>query len=291
VTVAVTAQSNGQGHETTFAQIAADRLGLPMEQIKVLQGDTDRTGFGGGTGGSRSVTVCGAAIVLATDKIVARGKELAAHMFNTQPDAIDFVDGVFLARGTNQSIDIAALARASYAVQIVPFGQELGLEASGHAGGHIPNFSSGCHICEVEIAPETGTVELVNYVSVDDFGQLINPMLVEGQMHGGIAQGLGQAMCENVVYDSDSGQLLTGSFMDYRLPKAADFPPFVLSTNRTDTKTNPLGVKGAGEAGTTAAPPAFMNAIIDALSELGVHHIDMPASPEKIWRACQNQQS
>lgn len=209
VTVAVTAQSNGQGHETTFAQITADRLGVPIEQIKVLQGDTDRTGFGGGTGGSRSVTVCGSAIVLAADKIIARGKQIAARLFNNNEAAVDFIDGVFLIRGTNQSIDIAALARASYSVLTVPLGEELGLEASGHAGGHLPNFSSGCHICEVEIAPETGSVAIVNYVSVDDFGQMINPMLVEGQMHGGIAQGLGQALCENCVYDADSGQLPT----------------------------------------------------------------------------------
>lgn len=287
VTVAISAQSNGQGHETTFAQIAADQLGVPLENIKILQGDTDRTGFGGGTGGSRSVTVCGSAIVLASEKIIVRGKQIAARMFNAKDSDVDFVDGVFLIRGTNQSIDIRALARASYSVQTVPLGEELGLEASGHAGGHLPNFSSGCHICEVEISPETGSVEIVNYVCVDDFGQMINPMLVEGQVHGGIVQGLGQALCENCVYDDESGQLLTGSFMDYRLPKAVDFPLFLWAANRTDSKTNPLGVKGVGEAGTTAAPPAVMNAIVDALSEFGVRHIDMPATPEKIWRACQ----
>jgi carbon-monoxide dehydrogenase large subunit len=287
VTVAVSAQSNGQGHETTFAQIAADCLGMPFDQIKVLQGDTDRTGFGGGTGGSRSVTVCGSAIVLAANKIIARGKQLAAHMFKAQTTDVEFADGVFIVRGTNKSIDIAALAKASYSVQLVPLGEELGLEASGHAGGHVPNFSSGCHVCEVEISPETGSVTIVNYVAVDDFGQMINPMLVEGQMHGGIVQGLGQALCEQCIYDPDSGQILTGSFMDYRIPKATDFPRLIWVANRTDTTTNPLGVKGAGEAGTTAAPPAFMNAVVDAMSEFGVRNIDMPATPEKIWRACQ----
>jgi carbon-monoxide dehydrogenase large subunit len=287
VTVAVSAQSNGQGHETTFAQIAADRLGVPVEQVRVLQGDTDRTGFGGGTGGSRSVTVIGSAIVLATDKIVKRGKCLTARMLSAKEDDIDFADGVFVVRGTNRSIDIRALARASYSVLTVPLGEELGLEASGHAGGHVPNFSSGCHVCEVEITPETGSIAIVNYLSVDDFGQMINPMLVEGQVHGGVVQGIGQALCENCVYDEDSGQLLTGSLMDYRLPKASDFPRFTWAANRTDATTNPLGVKGAGEAGTTAAPPAVINAIVDALSEFGVRHIDMPATPEKIWRACQ----
>jgi len=286
VTIAVSAQSNGQGHATTFAQIAADQLGVPFDHVKVLQGDTDRTGFGGGTGGSRSVTVCGSAIVIAADKVISRGKQIAGHMFGKKSDEVEFKDGVFFVRGTNQTTDICALARASYAVQNLPVGQELGLEASGHAGGHLPNFSSGCHVCEVEITPETGMITIARYVAVDDFGQMINPMLVEGQVHGGIAQGIGQALCENCIYDRDSGQLLTGSFMDYRLPRATDFPRFVSATNRTDSTTNPLGVKGAGEAGTTAAPPAFMNAIIDALSEFGVRHLDMPATPEKLWRAC-----
>ncbi len=288
VTVAVSAQSNGQGHETTFAQIAADRLGVPYEHVKVLQGDTDRTGFGGGTGGSRSVTVCGGAIVLAADKIIARGKQLTASMFEATEDNIDFANGVFVVRGTNKSIDITSLARASYSVQSVPRGEELGLEASGHYGGHVPNFSNGCHVCEVEIEPETGSLEIVSYVAVDDFGQLINPMLVEGQVHGGIAQGLGQALYEQCVYDQESGQLLTGSLMDYGLPRATDLPHFSCSVNNTLSKTNPLGVKGAGEAGTTAASPAVMNAIIDALSNYGVRELDMPATPEKIWRACQS---
>ena len=287
VTVAVSAQTNGQGHATTFAQIAADQLGVPFEQIRILQGDTDQTGSGGGTGGSRSVTVCGTAIVLAAKKIIARGRQIAAHMLRTDEENIEFHDGIFLLRGTNQSIDIVALARASYSVLNIPLGEELGLEASGHAGGHVPNFSSGCHVCEVELSPETGTVEIVNYVAVDDFGQLVNPMLVQGQVHGGIMQGIGQALCENCIYDAQSGQLLTGSLMDYRLPKATDFPQFVWASNQTNTATNPLGVKGAGEAGTTAAPPAVINAIVDALSKFGIRHIDMPATPEKIWRACQ----
>jgi len=290
VTVAVSAQSNGQGHETTFAQIAADRLGLPYEQVKVLQGDTDRTGFGGGTGGSRSVTVCGGAIVLAAEKIVARGKQLTAKIFDAKESNIDFVDGVFLVRGSNKSIDIASLARASYSVQSVPQGEELGLEASGHYGGHVPNFSNGCHVCEVEIEPETGSLEIVNYVAVDDFGELINPMLVEGQVHGGVAQGLGQALYEQCVYDRDNGQLLTGSLMDYGLARASDLPNFVWRANNTQSASNPLGVKGAGEAGTTAASPAVMNAIMDALSSYGVRELDMPATPEKIWRACQGAQ-
>jgi carbon-monoxide dehydrogenase large subunit len=288
VTVAISAQTNGQGHATTFAQIASDRLGVPFEHVRVLQGDTDRTGFGGGTGGSRSVTVCGSAIVLAADKIVLRGKQIAAWMFGAKLEDIEFRDGIFEVHGTNKTIDMASLARASYSVQNVPVGEELGLEASGHAGGHLPNFSNGCHVCEVEITPETGTLMIIRYVAVDDFGQMINPMLVEGQVHGGIVQGLGQAMCENCIYD-DSGQLLTGSFMDYRLPKAADFPFFEWSTNRTDSTTNTLGVKGAGEAGTTAAPPAVMNAVIDALKDFGVRHLDMPVTPEKLWRACNDQ--
>jgi carbon-monoxide dehydrogenase large subunit len=288
VTVAVSAQSNGQGHETTFAQIAADRLGIPYERVKVLQGDTDRTGFGGGTGGSRSVTVCGGAIVLAADKIIARGKQLAASMFDAKEQDVDFSDGIFVVRGSNKSIDITSLAQASYSVQSVPRGQELGLEASGHFGGHVPNFSNGCHVCEVEIEPETGNLEIIRYVAVDDFGQLINPMLVEGQVHGGIAQGLGQALYEQCVYDRESGQLLTGSLMDYGLPRATDLPHFICHTNNTQATTNPLGVKGAGEAGTTAASPAVMNAIMDALSGYGIHELDMPATPEKIWRACQS---
>jgi carbon-monoxide dehydrogenase large subunit len=287
VTVAVSAQSNGQGHATTFAQIAADQLGVPMAQIRVLQGDTDRTGFGAGTGGSRSVTVCGSAIVAAAEKIVAQGKRLVAAMNGVDPSDIAFADGIFRVLRTNKTMDIASVARAAYVVANVPPGEELGLEASSHYGGHRPNFSSGCHVCEVEIDPETGSLDIKSYVAVDDFGRLINPMLVEGQVHGGIVQGIGQALLEECIYDSDTGQPLTGSFSDYSLPRADDVPPFLCVTTRTLCTTNPLGVKGCGEAGTTAAPPAVINAILDALKELGVRHIDMPATPYKIWQACQ----
>lgn len=285
-TVAVSAQSNGQGHATAFAQIAADHLGLSPAQISVLQGDTDRTGFGAGTGGSRSVTVCGSAIVAAAEKIVAKGKRLVGAMNQVEPSEIAFAAGIFLVRGTNKTIDIANVARASYLVANIPPGEELGLEASSHYGGHRPNFSSGCHICEVEIDPETGYLEIKSYVAVNDFGRLINPMLVEGQVHGGIVQGIGQALLEECVYDSETGQPLTGSFNDYGLPRADDLPLFLCTTTSTVCTTNPLGVKGCGEAGTTAAPPAVINAVLNALSALGVRHIDMPATAQKIWQAC-----
>ena len=286
VTVVTGSHSHGQSHETTFAQIISEKLGVPFENVTVLHGDTGRSDYALGTYGSRSLAVGGSAIVKATDKIIAKGKKIAAHMLEANADQIDFEDGNFNVKDSNQSITFGEVAFSAYVPANYPL-EELEPGLSEKAFYDPPNFTypAGTHICEVEVDPETGVVEVVQFVAVDDFGNVVNPMIVEGQVHGGLAQGIGQALLEHGVYD-DTGQLLTGSYMDYTMPRADDLPSFTVDTTTTPCTHNPLGVKGCGEAGAIGATPAVVNAITDAL---GVASIAMPATPETVWRAARGE--
>ncbi|HEV7157827.1 MAG TPA: xanthine dehydrogenase family protein molybdopterin-binding subunit [Caulobacteraceae bacterium] len=281
VTVFTGSHSHGQGHETTLAQIVSDRLGIDFDAVEVVHGDTGAVEFGLGTYGSRSAAVGGSAVVKATDKVIAKGALIAAHMLEAAPDEVDFTEGVFAVRGANRRLTFAEVAFAAYVPANFPEGLEPGLSEKSFYDPTNFTYPAGCHIAEVEIDPETGVVDLVAFTAVDDFGAVINPMIVEGQVHGGIAQGVGQALMEHGVYDP-SGQLITGSFMDYQMPRAADLPSFVVDTTTTRCEHNPLGVKGCGEAGAIGAPPAVMNAVTDAL---GIRDLAMPATAEKVWRA------
>ena len=285
VTVFTGTHSHGQGHETTFAQVVAERLGLPVDQVQVAHGDTAQTPFGMGTYGSRSLPVGGSALVKALDKIETKGKKIAAHLLEAAEADIEFKDGKFTVAGTDKSKSFGEIALAAYIPHNYPLETlEPGLDETAYYDPKNFTFPSGAHIAEVEIDPDTGTVELVNMTAADDFGRIVNPMIVEGQVHGGLAQGIGQALMECAVYDG-VGQLLTGSFMDYRMPRAGDLPSFAVETHATLCTHNPLGVKGCGEAGAIGAPGAVMNAVLNALSQLGVINLDMPASPERVWRA------
>ena len=287
VTVFTGSNSHGQGHETTFAQIVADRLGVPIENVEIVHGDTDRIPFGMGTFGSRSLAVGGSAIVKAIDKIVEKGKKIAAHTLEASAADITFEGGQFTVAGTDKSASIGDVAMSAYVPHNYPLEElEPGLDESAFYDPSNFTYPAGCHICEVEIDTDTGVVEIVDYTAVDDVGRVINPMIVEGQVHGGIAHGVGQALLEGCVYDSD-GQLLTGSFMDYTMPRAGDLPSFRFGLQETLCPHNPLGVKGCGETGTIASTAAVMNAVVDALAPLGVTHMDTPATPEKVWRAIQ----
>jgi carbon-monoxide dehydrogenase large subunit len=289
ITVFTGSHSHGQGHETTFAQVVATRLGVPVDNVDVVHGDTGRVVFGMGTYGSRSLAVGGTAIVKALDKIVAKGKKIAAHLLEAAETDIEFKDGKFTVAGTDRSKAFGEIALAAYVPHNYPLDKlEPGLNETAFYDPTNFTFPAGTHICEVEIDPETGVVEVVNFTASDDFGNIINPMIVEGQVHGGLAQGIGQALLENCVYDADSGQLLTGSYMDYALPRADDLPSFKVSTQVTPCTHNPLGAKGCGEAGAIGAPAALMNAVHDALSAVGVKRFDMPASPHRVWQAIQS---
>ncbi|MFL6622967.1 MAG: xanthine dehydrogenase family protein molybdopterin-binding subunit [Sulfurifustaceae bacterium] len=288
VTVFTGSHSHGQGHETTFAQVVAARLGIPVENVDVVHGDTGRIPFGMGTYGSRSIAVGGAALMKALDKIEAKGKKIAAHLLEAAESDIEFKDGVFRVAGTDKSVPFAQLALAAYVPHNYPLDKlEPGLDETAFYDPTNFTYPAGAHICEVDVDPDTGVVDIVNFTAVDDFGNIINPMIVEGQVHGGLAQGIGQAMLENCVYDPDTGQLMTGSYMDYAMPRAVDLPSFKVGTHVTPCTHNPLGVKGCGEAGAIGAPPAVINAIIDALAPLGVTHLDMPATAERVWKAIQ----
>ncbi len=286
VTVLTGSHSHGQGHETTFAQLVAERLGIPVENIDVVHGDTARTPFGMGTYGSRSLPVGGSALVKALDKVEAKGKKIAAHLLEASEADIEFKDGKFTVAGTDRSKAFGEIAFAAYVPHNYPLETlEPGLDETAYYDPKNFTFPSGTHVCEVEIDSDTGTVRIVNFAAADDFGRIINPMIVEGQVHGGLAQGIGQALLEECRYDRDSGQLLTGSFMDYCMPRADNLPNFDVATHGTLCTHNPLGVKGCGEAGAIGAPGAVINAVIDALQPLGVTDISMPATPEKVWRA------
>ena len=274
VTVAVGTESNGQGHETAFAQIAAERLGVPMEAVRYVQADTRVVKSGAGHGGARSMHMGGGAVVKAIDAALARARGLAARLLQASEGELVFAGGGFTVRGTERHIDVLSVAR----------------ESAAAVGEHVMNmtdvftFPSGCHVAEVEVDPETGAASLLRYTAVDDYGRLINPMLTEGQVQGGVAQGIGQALLEHTVYD-EGGQLLSGSLMDYALPRADDLPAFDITLVERPTEANPLGVKGSGQAGCIAAPQTVMAAILDALAPAGVKHIDMPATPERLWKA------
>jgi len=287
LTVTLTGQAGGHGHETTFAQVASDRLGVPFDSVQVLQGDSDIVGPGSGSGGSRTATVASMGVTLAAEAIVERGRRVAAELMEASAEDITFAGGTFTITGTDRSVSLRDVVAASFEPESFPGSNEIGLQATSHYRARQYNYPCGCHVCEVEIDPQTGALELVRYTAVNDHGVVINPMLLEGQVHGGIAQGLGQALLERTVYDPDTGQLVSGSFMDYAIPRADDFPMIDFRANCVPARTNPLGVKGVGESGCTAACPAVMNAIADALAPLGIRHLDMPATPGRIWAACE----
>ena len=288
VSVAVGTQSNGQGHETAYMQLVHDRLGIPFERIRIVQGDTAKLKWGGGTGGSRSLTAEGMAIRDAADVVIERGKMFASQEFEAAVADIDFerADGTFRVKGTDRAVGILELAAKVHGMTPSMGGETHGLDAEAMAKIDAWTFPNGCHVAEVEIDPETGVTRIGNYTAVDDFGVVINPLLVSGQVHGGVVQGIGQALYEHAVYD-DNGQLLSGSFMDYGMPRADGVPSMQVSTVEVPCKNNPMGVKGCGEAGSVASPAAVINAIIDALADLGVRHVDMPATPQAVWRLIQ----
>ncbi len=286
VTIITGTLDYGQGHATPFAQVLSEKLGIPFDRIRLLQGDSDQLLAGGGTGGSRSAMNSGSAIVEASAKVIEQGKAIASHVLEAAVADIEFAHGRFTVAGTDRSIGIMELADKLRAGAKLPADAPASLDVAHVSNGMPSAFPNGCHVCEVEIDPQTGVIEVVKYTSANDFGTVINPMLVEGQIHGGVLQGIGQAFLERTVYDGD-GQFLTGSFMDYCLPRATDAPPFATIHHPVPAKTNPLGVKGCGEAGCAGSLTSVMNAIVDALSEFGIRHIDMPATPEKVWRAIQ----
>ncbi|WP_354676698.1 xanthine dehydrogenase family protein molybdopterin-binding subunit [Cupriavidus plantarum] len=289
VTVFTGSHSHGQGHETTFAQIVADRLGIGLDAVEIVHGDTGRVPFGMGTYGSRSLAVGGSAIMKALDKVEAKAKKIAAHLLEASDADIEFHDGVFRVAGTDRTKTFGEVALTAYVPHNYPLDKlEPGLNENAFYDPTNFTYPSGAYVCEVEVDPDTGESHVVRFTAVDDFGNVINPMIVEGQVHGGIGQGLGQAMFEQCVYDEDSGQLLTGSYMDYAMPRAGDLPDFTVETAKgTPCTHNPLGVKGCGEAGAIGSPPAFINALVDALSPLGVRDIQMPATPHRVWQAIQ----
>lgn len=284
VTVLVGTISQGQGHDTIYKQIVCDRLGLSPDDIRVMEGDSDALDVGGGTGGSRSATLGGGALFRATEKIEEKGRQIAAHLLEASEADIEFADGSFTVAGTDRSISLKEVAKASYVPSKLSKDIEPGLDEQSLFTVEGANYPNGCHVCEVEIDPDTGEIDIVRYSVVDDVGTVLNPNLLKGQIQGGVAQGVGQALFEDLIFDPDSGQNLTGSFMDYAMPRADDFSMIEVKSNPAPTEQNPLGVKGAGEAGTVGALPAVTNAIINALDHLGVREIPMPATPERLWR-------
>ena len=289
VTVFTGSHSHGQGHETTFAQVVAARLGIPVENVDIVHGDTGRVPFGMGTYGSRSISVGGAAIMRALDKIEAKAKKIAAHLMEASDTDIEFANGEFTVKGTDKKIPFAQVALTAYVPHNYPLDKlDPGLNETAFYDPTNFNFPAGTYICEVEVNPESGEVRVDRFTAVDDFGTIINPMIVEGQVHGGLAQGIGQALMENCVYDPESGQLLSGSFMDYAMPRADDMPTFNIGHVCTPCTTNPLGTKGCGEAGAIGSPPAVINAVLDALAPLGVKELDMPATSHRVWQAIQS---
>ena len=289
ITVIAGSLSQGQGHETLYKILLSDKLGVDSDSIRVSMGvDTDLTPDGGGTYGSRTTVLGGSAAVMAADKIIVKGKALAAHLLEAAAADIEFSKGEFRVSGTDRAISLTEVAKAAHVPSRLPPGMETGLADTASFAPEIPTFPNGCHVCELEIDPETGSTKLLRYVVVDDVGTVINHLTLDGQIHGGIMQGIGQVFGEHVVYDPDSGQLLTGSFMDYGLPRADNTCEFEVESQPVPTKVNPLGAKGAGESGNVGALAALMNAVVDALSPLGITHLDMPATPERVWRAIQS---
>lgn len=289
VTVLTGSHTHGQGHETVFAQIVADTLGVDFEAIEIVHGDTDRVAYGIGTYGSRSLAVGGSAMKISLDKVVEKGRKIAAHLLEAAVGDIEFKHGRYTVAGTDRSKSFKEVAAAAYNPVDYPLDTlEPGLEETTWFDPPDFTFPYGCHICELEIDPQTGKIDIVALAAVDDFGNQVNPMIVEGQIHGGLAQGTGQALLEHCVFDRETGQLLSGSFMDYAMPRAADLPSMRIESLVTPCHNNPLGVKGCGEAGAIAGPAALVSAVLDALAPLGVTSIDMPVTPEKVWRACRD---
>jgi carbon-monoxide dehydrogenase large subunit len=276
--------TQGQGHETIFKQIMCDRLGVDPDEVHYIQGDTDQVFVGEGTGGSRSATLGGSAVDIAAQRITTKGKAIAAHLLKLDAADVNFADGVFSSPKTNRTLTIKEVAKEAMEPTRLPKDMDVGLIATATYVAPVQNFPNGCHICELEIDEDTGEVEIVRYSVVDDVGTVINPLLLKGQIVGGVAQGVGQILMEDIQFDGD-GQILTGSFMDYAMPRATDISAVEVKSNPVPTRTNPLGVKGAGEAGCVGAMPAVANALVDALSHLGIRHIEMPATPERLWRA------
>jgi len=286
VEVPMGSQSQGQGHETVFAQVVAERLGVPYERVTIVQGDTDRVAKGVGTFASRSMVRAGNAAIEAVDAVVAKGTVMAAHLLEAAPADVVYRDGAFGVVGTDRSIDLFEVARAA-AAGSMPAGLGTALAAGVMHENPSFAFANGCEVCEVEVDPETGVVEIVALTMVDDSGRSVNPMIVHGQQHGAVAQGIGQALTERCVYDGETGQLLSGSLLDYAIPRADELPSISVTSRDVASPTNALGVKGAGEGGTVGAPGAVIHAILDALAPLGVTHLDMPATPERVWQAIQ----
>ena len=284
-TVLIGNQSNGQGHETAYAQIVAEKLGIDFANVRVVQGDTDLAVYPGGTGGSRAASVGGSAIWGACDRIIAKGRKFAAQMLEAAESDIEFKDGNFTVVGTDKSKSFGDVAQAAFDMTKIPAGLSPGLDETSNMSPTAATYPNGAHVCEVEIDEGTGVTEVVRYTITDDFGKVINPLLLAGQVHGGTAQGIGQALLEGARYDAETSQLITGSFMDYCMPRASHVPSIAFAfTEACPTNANPLGVKGCGEAGAIGAPPAVINAVVDALQPYGITHIDMPATPEKVWR-------
>lgn len=290
VSVFTGTHSHGQGHETTFAQIVAEKLGVPVENVEVVHGDTGRIPFGMGSYGSRSLAVGGSALVKATDKIVAKARKIAAHLLEASEGDVELRDGKFVVAGTDRAKTFGEIALAAYVPHKYPADLEPGLEENAFYDPKNFTFPAGCHVCEVEIDPDTGHVEVVDFTVTDDVGTVVNPMIVDGQIHGGLAQGIGQALLEGCQYDEASGQLLSGSFLSYAVPRADDLPAFRVGTHVTACTHNPLGAKGVGEVGSIGAPAAVINAVVDALAHLGVRHVEMPATPERVWRTIRDAQ-
>ena len=281
--------SHGQGHETTFAQVVADKLGIPLEDVEIVHGDSESVAFGMGTYGSRSLAVGGSAIVKSIEKVLEKGAKIAAHLLESTPDDLEYGEGKWTVKGTDKSVAFGDVSLTAYVPHNYPEGLEPGLDFSSFYDPANFTYPFGAHICVVEIDKDTGKVDIKRFVACDDVGNVINPMIVDGQIHGGIAQGIGQALFEGAMYD-EHGQLINGSYMDYTMPRADDLPMFEVDRQVTPCPHNPLGVKGAGEAGTIASTPAVVNAVIDALSPFGVKDITMPMSPEKVWLAMQGDQ-
>ncbi|MBI2317205.1 MAG: molybdopterin-dependent oxidoreductase, partial [Betaproteobacteria bacterium] len=284
-TVRMGTKNQGQGHETTFRQVLYANLGIAPEDVTYIDGDTDRVAQGTGTFGSRSASIGGSALVVASNKVIEKGRKIAAHLMEAAPDDIVFKAGVFSIAGTDRRLSLDEIAQAACQPGKIPPGMEPGLFESGTWAPPDFTFPYGTHVCEVEIDPESGAVRVVRYFVVEDVGTMINPAVLKGQIHGGIAQGAGQVLMERIAYDRDSGQLLSGSFVDYAMPRADDFCDIKIGSLSVPTDRNLLGVKGAGEAGAVGALPAVMNAIMDALAPLGVKELEMPATPDRVWRA------
>ena len=285
VDVVVGTLSSGQGHETSFTQCVSDWLGVPFEQVRLVQGDTDIVPVGGGSHSGRSMRMAGFVMGKASDGVIARAKRIAAHLFECKPTDIDFAAGLCSRRGTNQAASLAELAAAALKRLDLPEDLKGRLAAAHEELFKDGGFPYGCHVCEVEIDPETGLVTLERYAAVDDVGRAINPLILHGQTHGGAAQGIGQALWEHSHYDAESGQLLAASFMDYAMPRADTLPSFDTALSEVPAPANPLGVRAGGEGGTTPALGVVINAVVDALAAYGVTHIEMPATPERVWRA------